>query len=59
MALSGTAAVLAPVGALIHDGQRLTVGDGSAGPNTTKLRETLQAVQRGETPDRWGWTTEV
>ena len=59
MALSGTAAVLAPVGTLIHEGQRITVGDGSAGPNTTKLRETLQAVQRGETPDRWGWTTQV
>jgi branched-chain amino acid aminotransferase len=59
MALSGTAAVLAPVGALIHEGERLTVGDGSPGPNTTKLRETLQTVQRGETPDRWGWTTEV
>lgn len=59
MALSGTAAVLAPVGTLIHEGQRLTVGDGSPGPNTTKLRETLQAVQRSETPDRWGWTTQV
>jgi branched-chain amino acid aminotransferase len=59
MALSGTAAVLAPVGALVHEGERHTVGDGSPGPNTTKLRETLQAVQRGETPDRWGWTTEV
>jgi branched-chain amino acid aminotransferase len=59
MALSGTAAVLAPVGALVHEGERLTVGDGSPGPNTTKLRETLQTVQRGETPDRWGWTTEV
>ncbi|CAN5778930.1 branched-chain-amino-acid transaminase [soil metagenome] len=59
MALSGTAAVLAPVGTLIHEGRRLTVGDGSPGPNTTKLRETLQAVQRSETPDRWGWTTEV
>ncbi len=60
MALSGTAAVLAPVGTLVlEDGQRLTVGDGAPGPHTTKLRETLQAVQRGEMPDRWGWTTAV
>lgn len=59
MALSGTAAVLAPIGTLIHEGERLTVGDGTPGPNTIKLRETLQAVQRGETPDRWGWTTQV
>ena len=59
MALSGTAAVLAPVGALVHDGHRVVVGDGSPGARTTKLRETLLAVQRGETPDRWGWTSVV
>lgn len=59
MALSGTAAVLAPVGALVHGGDRIVVGDGSPGVRTTKLRETLLAVQRGETPDRWGWTSVV
>lgn len=59
MALSGTAAVLAAVGRLVLDGKRHTVGDGSAGPHTTKLRETLQAIQRAETPDLWGWTTAV
>jgi branched-chain amino acid aminotransferase len=59
MALSGTAAVLAPVGTLIHEGQVITVGDGSPGVRTTKLRESLLAIQRGEAPDRWGWTTAV
>ena len=59
MALSGTAAVLAAVGALVHKGETITVGDGLPGPRTTKLRESLQAVQRGEAPDRWGWTTAV
>jgi branched-chain amino acid aminotransferase len=59
MALSGTAAVLAPVGTLVHEGRTITVGDGSAGVRTTKLRESLLAVQRGEAPDRWGWTTPV
>lgn len=59
MALSGTAAVLAPVGRLVHQGRTITVGDGSAGVRTTKLRESLLAVQRGEAPDRWGWTTAV
>lgn len=59
MALSGTAAVLAPVGTLVHDGVAVPVGDGSAGVRTTKLREALLAVQRGEAPDRWGWTSAV
>ena len=59
MTLSGTAAVLAPVGTLVHDGQRITVGDGGPGTRTTKLRESLLAIQRAEAPDRWGWTTPV
>jgi branched-chain amino acid aminotransferase len=59
MALSGTAAVLAPVGTLIHEGRRITVGDGGPGVRTTKLRESLLAVQRGEAPDLWGWTSAV
>lgn len=59
MALAGTAAVLAPVGTLVHDGHRITVGDGSPGVRTTKLREALLAIQRGEAPDRWSWTTAV
>ena len=59
VALAGTAAVLAPVGVLVHEGRRITVGDGGPGPQTVKLRELLQAVQRGEAEDRWGWTTVV
>lgn len=59
MALSGTAAVLASVGMLVHEGRRVVVGDGTPGTRTTKLRELLLAVQRGEVPDRWGWTRAV
>lgn len=59
MALTGTAAVMAPVGTLVHGGHRVVVGDGAPGPVTTKLREALVAVQRGELDDRWGWTTAV
>jgi len=58
-ALVGTAAVMSGVGSLVHDGARVQVGDGEVGPNTTRLRETLLAVQRGEEPDRWGWTEPV
>lgn len=59
MALSGTAAVLASVGTVVHEDRRITVGDGMPGAHTTKLRERLLAVQRGEAPDRWGWTRAV
>lgn len=58
-ALSGTAAVLAGVGSLVHDGVEHRVGNGDVGPHTRKLRAALVAVQQGETPDRYGWLTRV
>ena len=58
-ALSGTAAVLAGVGTLVHDGKEHTVGSGEVGPVTRRLRTQLVAIQNGETPDRHGWTRRV
>ncbi|MGH8298320.1 MAG: branched-chain amino acid aminotransferase [Steroidobacteraceae bacterium] len=58
-ALSGTAAVLAGVGTLVHHGQEHRVGSGEVGPNTRKLRERLVSVQRGESRDTHGWTQRV
>ena len=57
--LSGTAAVLAGVGTLIWQGREVRVADGSVGPVTQALRAALVAVQRGATPDRFGWLTAV
>ena len=58
-ALSGTAAVLAGVGTLVHDGKEHTVGSGEVGPVTRRLRTKLVAIQNGEAPDRHGWTRRV
>ncbi len=58
-ALSGTAAVLAGVGTLIHRGQEHRVGNGEVGPITRALRAQLVAVQQGEAPDRHGWLQRV
>ncbi|HTV49624.1 MAG TPA: branched-chain amino acid aminotransferase [Steroidobacteraceae bacterium] len=58
-ALSGTAAVLAGVGTLIHEGREYRVGTGDVGPHTRALRAALIAIQRGDTPDRFGWLTRV
>jgi branched-chain amino acid aminotransferase len=58
-ALSGTAAVLAGVGTLIWQGREITVADGQVGPVTRALRAALVDVQRGVTPDRFGWLTPV
>lgn len=58
-ALSGTAAVLAGVGTLVHEGREIRVGDGQVGPQTRRLRAALVAIQQGEAPDRYGWLRKV
>jgi len=58
-ALSGTAAVLAGVGTLIHKYREHQVGSGEVGPLTRALRERLVSIQRGETPDRYGWLSKI
>ncbi|MDF2182510.1 branched-chain amino acid aminotransferase [Neptuniibacter sp. CAU 1671] len=58
-ALSGTAAVLAPVGTLIYHDQEYAVGDGGVGATTLKLRKALNDIQWGRAEDRHGWLTDV
>lgn len=58
-ALSGTAAVLTPVGTLIENGHEYRVGTGQQGPTTEKLRAALNAVQWGKSPDTHGWLTRI
>lgn len=58
-ALSGTAAVLTPVGTLIHGGKEYTVGSGGAGATTNALRQALNDIQWGNAADAHGWLTKV
>lgn len=54
-ALSGTAAVLTPVGTLIHNGKEHVVGSGEPGATTSKLRQALNDIQWGKAEDKYGW----
>ncbi|MGO4894136.1 branched-chain amino acid aminotransferase [Flavobacterium sp. W21_SRS_FM6] len=58
-ALSGTAAVLTPIGTFIHNGKEHKVGTGEAGPTTQKLRQALNDIQWGKAPDTHGWLSQV
>ena len=58
-ALSGTAAVLAGVGTLIHRATEYKVGTGEVGPLTRALRAQLVAIQQGEAVDRHGWLEKI
>lgn len=57
--LSGTAAVLAGVGTLIHHGEEYRVGTGEVGPLTRSLRAQLIAIQQGAAPDTHRWLEKV
>jgi len=59
MFLSGTAAVLAPVGTLVVGDAPVVVGDGQPGPNTLRLREALTDLLNGKADDPFGWRTVV
>lgn len=59
LALSGTAAVLSSVGALVTPEGRVQVRDGQPGPATRRLREALLGIQRGSAADTHGWTRAV
>lgn len=54
-ALSGTAAVLAPVGTLIYKGQEHKIGKGGIGETTMRLRRALNDIQWGIAEDSHGW----
>ena len=58
-ALSGTAAVLAPVGTLIYQGKDIKVGSGEPGPTTSRLRQALNDIQWGKAEDKHGWLTKI
>ena len=55
----GTAAVIAPVGHAKSRQGGWTIGDGSAGPVTMRLRETLLDLQYGRREDPHGWMRTV
>lgn len=58
-ALSGTAAVLTPVGTLIHGGKEYQVGNGQGGSTTNALRQALNDIQWGKADDKHGWLSKV
>jgi branched-chain amino acid aminotransferase len=55
----GTAAVITPVGAVKGATSSWTVGDGTPGPVTMRLREELLGIQFGQLPDQHGWIHKV
>lgn len=55
----GTAAVITPVGTVKGADGEWTVGDGTPGPVTMRLREELLGIQYGHRPDPYGWVHKI
>lgn len=51
----GSAAVVSPVGELALGADRITIGNGETGPVAHKLHERITSIQRGLSPDTYGW----
>ncbi|PIE48114.1 MAG: branched-chain-amino-acid transaminase [Gammaproteobacteria bacterium] len=59
IALSGTAAVLAPVTEVVFDEDIYMVAGGADSPNTMKIRQALNDIQCGKAEDTFGWVTQI
>jgi branched-chain amino acid aminotransferase len=55
----GTAARITPIGEVKCEDGGWTIGDGTCGPVTSLLLETLSGLQRGQSPDHHGWLRKV
>ncbi|MGI5154954.1 branched-chain amino acid aminotransferase [Microbispora sp. CA-102843] len=55
----GTAAVVTPVGSVKGIDRSWTVGDGTPGPVTMKIREELVGIQYGSRPDAHNWIHKI
>ena len=55
----GTAAVVAPIGSVRHAGGEFAIANGTVGPVTRKLRDTLVGIQRGTQADVYGWLHKI
>ena len=55
----GTAAVVTAVGRVARRDGEFTIGAGSPGQLTQRLRERLVAIQRGTAPDPHGWVMQL
>jgi branched-chain amino acid aminotransferase len=55
----GTAAVVTPIGRVRGRSRDFRIGNGGPGELTSRLREQLVAIQKGDAPDPHGWVRRI
>lgn len=56
---SGTAAVITPVGEIVHEGRSIKLDEENASPFTQQLYDEITGIQYGEREDAFGWNFRV
>lgn len=56
---AGTAAVIAPVSEIHHDGESVYIHEENRGPVGQKFYDTITGIQRGKLEDPFGWVTSI
>lgn len=56
---TGTAAVISPIGELFYQDKPLILNDRKIGPVAQRLYNEITAIQYGEKPDPFGWTSKL
>ena len=55
----GTAAVVAAIAKIRSSAGDFLIGDGSTGPVTAAIKDTLVGIQHGDTNDEFGWVRRI
>lgn len=56
---TGTAAIVAPIGELVYQGQRIAINKGNIGNLTQSFYDNLIGIQRGDITDTHNWITKI
>ena len=56
---TGTAAVISPVGEILHNGKNYIINNGKIGPVAQDIYDTITKTQYGKIEDKYGWITKI
>ncbi len=56
---TGTAAVISPIGSIMHKEKNIVINGGKTGALSQKLYDTITGIQYGEKPDKFSWINKI
>ena len=56
---TGTAAVISPIGSIMHKEKNIVINGAKTGALSMKLYEAITGIQYGEKPDKFNWVIKI